>query len=204
MSLPFLNELLSQVSPPYADGVLQLLQKLQSPSYRQLFSIKGALQLYNTIRYSGLLKEEDDFPDYYEHLVQRFQTFENELSCLISQLSQVKDKKDIGQNISNSNLLEMLVYINANFRGDMSLSQVAERFNFNSSYLSQAFKKETGETFTRYLTALRINKAKEILNSSDDTIEMVANKVGYSDYFYFMKIFKKVTGKTPNQFRFGV
>ena len=73
-----------------------------------------------------------------------------------------------------------------------------------NSYLSQAFKKETGETFTRYLTALRINKAKEILNSSDDTIEMVANKVGYSDYFYFMKIFKKVTGKTPNQFRFGV
>lgn len=204
MSLPFLNELLSQVSPPYADGVLQLLQKLQSPSYRQLFSIKGALQLYNTIRYSGLLKEEDDFPDYYEHLVQRFQTFENELSCLISQLSQVKDKKDIGQNISNSNLLEMLVYINANFNRDISLSQVAERFNFNSSYLSQAFKKETGETSTRYLTALRINKAKEILNSSDDTIEMVANKVGYSDYFYFMKIFKKVTGKTPNQFRFGV
>lgn len=41
MSLPFLNELLSQVSPPYADGVLQLLQKLQSPSYRQLFLLKA-------------------------------------------------------------------------------------------------------------------------------------------------------------------
>lgn len=204
ISIPFLNELMAQISIPNINGVINLLKKFQLPEYHQLFSIKGALQIYNAIRYSGFLGEDENFPEHYHHLVQQFQSFHNELDYLIRQLSQGRNSKIPDQVISNSSLLEILVYINANYGKDISLRQVAEKFNFNPSYLSQAFKKETGETFTKYLTTLRINKAKDILSSTEESIETVSNKVGYGDYFYFLKTFKKVTGMTPNQFRFGL
>lgn len=71
----------------------------------------------------------------------------------------------------------------------------------NPNYISQMFKRETGITFTHYITELRINDAKLLLTSSNTSILDISIKVGYNDYFYFLRIFKKVTGKTPSQWR---
>lgn len=84
---------------------------------------------------------------------------------------------------------------------DLSLQSVASQINVNPSYLSRVFKQEKGENFISYLTRVRIERAKAFLESRKYKVYEVADKVGYHNYTYFSKIFKKVTGVTPEEFR---
>jgi two-component system response regulator YesN len=84
---------------------------------------------------------------------------------------------------------------------DISLQSVASRINVNSSYLSRVFKQEAGDNFIRFLTKVRIDKAKFFLDSKHLKVYEVAEKVGYLNYTYFSKIFKKVVGVTPEEYR---
>ncbi|QYR21023.1 response regulator [Paenibacillus sp. sptzw28] len=84
---------------------------------------------------------------------------------------------------------------------DISLQSVASRINVNSSYLSRVFKQEAGDNFIRFLTKVRIDKAKFFLDSRHLKVYEVAEKVGYLNYTYFSKIFKKVVGVTPEEYR---
>jgi two-component system response regulator YesN len=71
----------------------------------------------------------------------------------------------------------------------------------NLSYVSSLFKKEIGVTFTKYLTDLRMNQACILLEHSNLSIQDIADRTGYHDYFYFTKLFKKTIHKTPSSFR---
>ncbi|MGO4376562.1 helix-turn-helix domain-containing protein, partial [Paenibacillus sp. MCAF20] len=66
---------------------------------------------------------------------------------------------------------------------------------------SQLFKKETNTTFTQYVTALRMEYACRLLSETDLPINEVAEQSGYSDYFYFSRIFKRTKGTTPSSYR---
>jgi two-component system response regulator YesN len=91
--------------------------------------------------------------------------------------------------------------VNKNFSDDIAIRQISQIFFINPSYLSQLFKKEVGETFTKYLMKLRIQYSCELLKDTSLNISEIAEKSGYADYFYFARVFKKVTGDTPSQFR---
>ena len=67
-------------------------------------------------------------------------------------------------------------------------------YNISSSRLSTLIKKELGLSFSEYITARRMQKAKELLKDDSRSIEEIANAVGYHDYFYFTKVFKKTQG----------
>lgn len=84
---------------------------------------------------------------------------------------------------------------------NISLHSVADQINVNRSYLSRMFKKETGENFTTFLTKVRIEKAKYYLNAGNLKVYEIAEKVGYLNYTYFSKIFKKVVGMSPEEYR---
>ncbi|WP_434751085.1 response regulator [Paenibacillus amylolyticus] len=84
---------------------------------------------------------------------------------------------------------------------DISLQSVASHINVNPSYLSRLFKQEKGENFISYLTRVRIEHAKAYLLSKELKIYEIADKVGYHNYTYFSKIFKKRTGLTPEEYR---
>jgi two-component system response regulator YesN len=84
---------------------------------------------------------------------------------------------------------------------DISLQSVAGQINVNPSYLSRVFKQERGENFVSYLTRIRIEKAKSLLESRRLRVYEVADRVGYHNYTYFSKIFKKVVGVSPEEFR---
>jgi two-component system response regulator YesN len=70
------------------------------------------------------------------------------------------------------------------------------------SYLSKLFKQETGLTLTDYITEMRLRKAKYLLkNSPDLKIHEIGAEVGYGDPAYFNKLFKRVVGVTPNEYK---
>ena len=82
----------------------------------------------------------------------------------------------------------------------ISLELFADEHGVTSYNLSKAFKQNTGTNFIDYLTNTRLEKAKELLRTTDTKINHVAEKVGYQPT-YFIRIFKKVEGITPGRYR---
>ncbi|MDF2927022.1 MAG: two component transcriptional regulator, AraC family [Paenibacillaceae bacterium] len=97
----------------------------------------------------------------------------------------------------------MLLYLNEHYQEQIQLKDLSQKFFFNKNYASALFKKHTGMTYSEYVNSIRINKAKELLVKTSLPVAEVAEKVGYTDYFYFNRIFKKITGVTPAGLRKG-
>ena len=96
---------------------------------------------------------------------------------------------------------KILAYIQEHDTEELSLTSLAEMYNISSSRLSTLIKKELGLSFSEYITARRMQKAKELLKDDSRSIEEIANAVGYHDYFYFTKVFKKTQGISPSKYR---
>lgn len=103
---------------------------------------------------------------------------------------------------TGSNVVRSVVsYIENHYAERLTLKQIAGAFYINTSYLGQIFKRETGESFTDYVNKYRIRKATELLSDPSYKIYEVAEKVGFTDYHYFLKIFKKITGVNPTEIK---
>lgn len=83
----------------------------------------------------------------------------------------------------------------------VSLDSISDILHINSSYFSMLFKKAFGVNFVDYLTELRINAARELLSDPFLSAAEIANMVGYESPNYFARVFKKVTGMTPTEYR---
>ena len=106
------------------------------------------------------------------------------------------------QPVLSETLKKIVGYINENLENeDMRLTLLAENMNMNPNYISQLFKKELGCGYHAYLNQARVEKAKIYLRQTNEPITAVAEKVGFSDYRIFTKIFKGIVGETPSQFR---
>lgn len=110
-------------------------------------------------------------------------------------------------NIQQDNTVKLINkakrYLEENYYKNVSLEEVAEHISISPYYLSHVFKEATGISFINYLTQLRINNAQNMLMSTDMPISEVGYRVGYKDPNYFSRIFKKITGRTPLQYREG-
>ncbi len=95
------------------------------------------------------------------------------------------------------------LYIHNHFTQDLTLERVSSLFYLNPSYLSYLFKEKTAENFTDYINKLRIEQAKNLLRSTDDKVYKIAKTLGYDNPKYFFRVFKKMTGTTPENFRNG-
>lgn len=95
----------------------------------------------------------------------------------------------------------MLSYIHEHYTEYLSIQQIAQHCNVNPNYASQLFNQEMDKTFSCYLTELRIEEAVRLLQTTDLPVSEVAAKIGYRDYFYFAKVFKKTRGITPTAYR---
>ena len=92
-------------------------------------------------------------------------------------------------------------YIDENYMHNIGLDEVADEIHLSSAYLSTMFRKETGLNFSEYLSQRRMQKAKELLRKSDDSIGQIAEQVGYMDTKYFSRLFNKIVGLKPSEFR---
>ena len=100
-------------------------------------------------------------------------------------------------------ILELLTYLDEHYNQDIGLSELADRVGMSTAYLSVLFKTEVGTSYVKYLTDLRIKKAKKLLQDGYKVHE-VSELVGYNNYRYFCDIFKKHEGMTPNEYKGNV
>jgi two-component system response regulator YesN len=92
-------------------------------------------------------------------------------------------------------------YMEENIGEEFSREQAAERVFLNPAYLSRLFRRETGFSLTDYLVRLRITKARIELEKTNNRISDIAISVGYANFSHFSKLFKKMTGLTPQEYR---
>ncbi|MHA0856304.1 response regulator [Paenibacillus sp. CMAA1364] len=104
-------------------------------------------------------------------------------------------------NNENMRVYKAKQYINNSYKEELSLERVATHLELSSGYLSNLFKRETGQNFVDYLTEVRINNAKVLLRTTNLKNAEIAREVGYMDEYYFSKVFKKITGLSPTKYR---
>lgn len=95
----------------------------------------------------------------------------------------------------------VIVCIDTDLAGDLSLNTLATMQNINPSYLSALFRRETGQTLTEHVNEKRIRLAVQLLRSTRLQVQTIAQHCGIPDVNYFSKLFKKHTGKTPRAYR---
>jgi len=83
----------------------------------------------------------------------------------------------------------------------LRLEDAADKVFLSPAYLGILFKQETGQNFSDYLIAVRIEKAKEMLKDIRYNINEIAKNVGYKDTRYFSKLFKNIEGINPSKYR---
>jgi len=102
----------------------------------------------------------------------------------------------------NSDVIyKALQYMRQNYSQKITLDEVAAYIHLSSSYFSKIFKKEMGCNFNSYLNTIRIEKSKKLLLFDELSLVSIATMVGYEDQSYFSKVFKRLTGIPPHQFR---
>jgi AraC-like DNA-binding protein len=94
-------------------------------------------------------------------------------------------------------------YLRANFDKQVSLTAAAEEVGLTPTYLAHLVKKETGKTFLELLTERRLDRAKELILQSSLPIARISEMSGFSDFAYFTRRFKQLTGVSPSRFRAG-
>ena len=92
-------------------------------------------------------------------------------------------------------------YIKDNYMFDISMQEVARTMNYSEAYFCKLFKQYFGKNFTAYLTEYRIENAKKMLQTPTVNIKEIGKAVGYADSNYFAKVFKRVTGESPSEYR---
>jgi len=92
-------------------------------------------------------------------------------------------------------------YINDNIETDLSLMATAQKFHISANYLSQLFKKETGELFSNYVANIKMERAKMMLHDRNMRVYEIAQALGYKDTRYFSRLFEKYSGDKPTDYR---
>lgn len=200
------NELLSgilyNVEKNRWDAVCDQLTVIDE-KYRKEFTIRSSTKLCNMIYTGSLFREEET--DYYiyslKQLVSEYGSLTEMLRRLREAIISAKTSGVAEESFTNTAFMKLMGYINKNYKNEISLTSAGEALHMNPNYVSQLFKKEAGTTFIRYITQLRLDDAVKLLMTTNMPVVDIAMGVGFNDYFYFLKTFKKFKGKTPSQYR---
>ncbi|MGX7031457.1 AraC family transcriptional regulator [Vagococcus zengguangii] len=116
-------------------------------------------------------------------------------SRAVMTLNSLKDKETIAK------MDTIFSYLEANYHQKISLEEIAQTIGFNSQYFSRFFKKQTGITFTEFLTEYRINIAKALLSSENSSMIEISEKSGFNSVKTFHHVFKDNVGISPKKYQ---
>ena len=213
--------ILTDVRMPGMDG-LTMLHQLHEISPRVIVIILSAYSNFDYARqalqhgaFEYLLKPVDEnalrdtvhraelFLDSQYREKENLSKIKRELNKLQEELATIhnQNQEELPGIECSPPILMAIQYLHDNFSENITLNRVADHVFLNRTYLSELFKTEVGSGFTKYLTNLRIQKAKTLLLVPSLKINEISHMVGFINASYFMKTFKDITGCTPQEFR---
>lgn len=137
--------------------------------------------------------------DFYEK-IRRYQTLDEISTWYKNVMDWIYDYINSRGNI-HYKIKKVLEYIDKKYNQPTSLEDMAEYIEVSSNHLSKLFMKEVGQSFTDYLVLYRMNKAKQLLKSTNYQVYEISEMVGYPNSQHFCKMFRKVIGKSANEYR---
>ena len=122
------------------------------------------------------------------------------LALILSDTYLREPKEESSGNVHISNIIR---YMNSHLEENCTLNDLSEKFKLSKSYLNVIFQKYTRKSPIDLFVSLKMTEACKLLKTTDMYIYEVANAVGYKDPYYFSKIFKKVVGTSPTEYKSG-
>ena len=133
------------------------------------------------------------------HISDIYASREKVMNLLNYILLEIRDILDFDSN--NKHIIEIIKYINEHISEPITLSTISEKVNLSKEYTSHIFKKETGKTVTDYINERKLIIAKEMILSTSYPLTYISDRLGYENYSYFSKVFKKQFDTTPRILR---
>lgn len=174
----------------HADDIHAIYKTLVSVFFKELESREINLSEHS-VYYDSLLREYDFFWNLED-------LFSNLEWLYLEGIYILKEKEEKSE---PSAITQAKRYIRAYFNMPLTLKEVSDHVGMNENYFSDYFSKYMKMTFKQYLTELRIRYSKQLLLDRRYSMEDIAEAVGYNDVKYFLRVFKRVTGITPGEYR---
>ncbi|WP_010136439.1 helix-turn-helix domain-containing protein [Ochrovirga pacifica] len=122
------------------------------------------------------------------------------LKCILSKFI-VRYQNDVSSKKKNAKMNKIQDYININLHTEMTVMELASSLNLNVDYFSRLFYKTFGIRPNEYIQKKRVERAQLLLVATQNDLQEIADQVGFSNVSYFSRVFKKLTQKTPLQYR---
>ena len=121
------------------------------------------------------------------------------LSTLLEQV--MKDCWSESRQKTKGNVEKIRLYLESHYMETVTLESLSQKFFLERTYIGHMFNRMTGSSPIKYLTMVRIQKSKELLRFTDDTLAKIAEKVGFSSEQYLSRVFKGIEGISPREYR---
>lgn len=111
-----------------------------------------------------------------------------------------------GKDLSRLSILTDMIqeYVRTHYMQEISMHDAAEAMGYSEAYFCRIFKQQFGQNFTAYLAEYRIGEAKKLLIRPDVNVKEVGQRVGYPDSSYFTKVFRRLAGSSPSEYRLSM
>lgn len=155
------------------------------------------------LRVAGEIKENLQREDGMEYAVVGIakSTTKKEICYQLDKIISAIVCKDESAITENGMILNVIGFIRDNYQSDVTLSEAAAMCGVTPEYLSRIFYKETGVNFSSFIQNFRISMAKRLLLSGNFKVYEVSEQVGFHDQKYFVKVFRKICGVTPSEYK---
>ena len=125
----------------------------------------------------------------------------NYMSKLILNIADDKFDKNMNNKLFNPYIRKAIEYVHENYSQDITIDSLCNYLDINKSYFCSLFKKYTGNTFSYFLNHFRVEKSKNLLKNPNMSLLDVAVSVGFNSQNYYSSVFKKITNKTPLEYK---
>lgn len=175
---------------------------MKSNLFRQYITMDAYFSVVEFLEELQIKREEIEAFDVNSGILQNQKSAVDYIIRIMEEALELREKT--ASNRYGAVVDEVMRYIEEHYaQEELSLNLLASQVNFSPNHLSMIFSQQTGQTFIKYLTDFRMNKAKELLRCTGKKSSAISMEVGYRDPHYFSYLFKKTQGMTPTQYRGG-